>query len=452
MKYRYIITFMLAGVLLSGCGIYRNYERPADINAEGLYGVETTDSTSLGDLSWREFFADTTLQALIEEGLANNTDLRVAELQITEAEAALRAARLAFLPNLSLSPQGSLEGFAWNGTTRAYTLPAMATWQVDVFGSLRNAKKRTQMQLEQSRAYRQAVQSHLISSIANYYYTLAMLDAQLQVSEETAESWKRGVDMTRALMEVGEETDAAVSQSEANYNDVCTQAVELKRQISEVENSFSSLLGRMPGSIQRGRLDSWKALDSISVGIPVQLLSRRPDVRQAEQALAAAFYATGEARAAFYPTLTLSGLLGWSNNGGQVNPGNWIWQTLASLAQPIFQNGRLRAQLAISKARQEETKLAFRQALLDAGSEVNTALANIQSCDAKTAFYHSRISALQRTVKSTQLLMLNTSSNYLQVLTAQQDLFAAQLAEISNRFDAIQGTIELYLALGGGCE
>ena len=233
---------------------------------------------------------------------------------------------------------------------------------------------------------------------------------------------------------------------------MCTQVVELRRQIREVENSFSSLLGRTPDSIRRGTLDGWNAPDSLSVGIPVQLLSRRPDVRQAEQTLATAFYATGEARAAFYPSLTLSGLLGWSNNEGQVNPGNWIWQALGSLTQPIFQNGKLRAQLAVSKARQEEAKLAFQQALLDAGAEVNTALSDIQSSEKKEEFYRSRISALQRAVKSTQLLMLNTSANYLQVLTAQQDLLAAQLADICNRFDGIQSTIELYLALGGGSE
>lgn len=245
MKYRQIITFMLLGLFLNGCSTYRNYERPVDIRTDGLYGGEMTDSASLGSLSWRDLFTDPALQVLIEEGLANNTDLRMAELQITEAEAALKAARLAFLPNLSLSPQGGLGGFAWNGTPRTYTLPAMATWQVDVFGSLRNANKRTQMQLEQSRAYRQAVQAHLISSIANYYYTLAMLDAQLKVSEETAESWKQGVEMTKALMEVGEETDAAVSQSEANYYDVCTQIVEIKRQIREVENGFPLCLAEL---------------------------------------------------------------------------------------------------------------------------------------------------------------------------------------------------------------
>lgn len=256
--------------------------------------------------------------------------------------------------------------------------------------------------------------------------------------------------MTKALMEVGEETDAAVSQSEANYYDVCTQIVEIKRQIREVENGFSSLLGRTPDSIRRGTLADWQFPDSLSVGVPVQLLSRRPDVRQAEQALAAAFYATGEARAAFYPTLTLSGLLGWSNHDGLVNPGNWIWQALASLTQPVFQNGRLRAQLAISKTRQEEAKLAFQQTLLDAGAEVNTALADIQSSHAKTELYGSRIAALKRAVKSTQLLMLNTSANYLLVLTAQQDLLAAQLADIGNRFDSIRSVIELYLALGGG--
>lgn len=456
MKTKHVFTLIATAALMCSCSLYKNYERPADISTDKLYGQqagtdgEGSNAQSLGDQAWRTVFTDPTLQALIEKGLTQNTDMRTAALQIEEAEAALQAAKLAFLPNLVFGPQGSLSGYDWGKTVKAYTLPVSASWQIDIFGSLRNAKKRSQMQLLQSQTYKQAVQVKLVAAIANYYYTLAMLDEQLRISEQTVVNWKKNVDITKALMEAGESNDAAVSQSEANYYAVCTQVVDLKQQIREIENSFSTLLAETPGHIQRGTLTAWQAPRTVQTGVPAELLARRPDVKAAEYTLAAAFYATNEARAAFYPGLTLSGTIGWTNSEGMVNPGKWIWNALGSLTQPLFMNGKLRAQLKVSKAQQEEAKLAFQQALIGAGAEVNTALSKIQNNKDKESLYASQIASLERAVKSTQALMLNSPTNYLQVLTAQQSLLAAQLSQVSNRFSCIQGTIELYQALGGG--
>lgn len=451
------IVFTLATTaLLSSCGIYSSYERPADIKTDGLYGAtvtESADSAGLAALPWRSLFTDPTLQSLIEKGLQNNTDMRTAALGIEEAEASLKAAKLSFFPSFALAPQGGFNSVDWAKANKTYTIPLSASWQVDIFGSLRNAKKRAQVQLESSKAYKQAVQTQLIATIANYYYTLAMLDEQLNVSKATADIWQENIKTYKALMNVGQTTSAAVAQAEGNYYNVCAQIVDLEQQITEVENSFSTLLGETVSSIQRQSINNWQAPQSITVGIPSYALANRPDVKNAELALASAFYTTNAARSAFYPALNLTGTLGWTNDLGTiVNPGKWIWQAVGSLTQPIFQNGKLRANLKISKAQQEEAKLAFQQTLLNAGAEVNTAMAKIQNNTEKEELNDKQIASMEQAVKSTQLLMQNSSTNYLEVLTAQQSLLSAQLSKISTQFAKIQGTIELYQALGGGAE
>lgn len=451
------IVFTLATTaLLSSCGIYSSYERPADIKTDNLYGAtvtESADSAGLAALPWRSLFTDPTLQSLIEKGLQNNTDMRTAALGIEQAEASLKAAKLSFFPSFALAPQGGFNSVDWAKASKTYTIPLSASWQVDIFGSLRNAKKRAQVQLESSKAYKQAVQTQLIATIANYYYTLAMLDEQLNVSKATADIWKENIKTYKALMNVGQTTSAAVAQAEGNYYNVCAQIVDLEQQITEVENSFSTLLGETVSSIQRQSINDWKAPQSITVGIPSYALANRPDVKNAELALASAFYSTNAARSAFYPALNLTGTLGWTNDLGViVNPGKWIWQAVGSLTQPIFQNGKLRANLKISKAQQEEAQLAFQQTLLNAGAEVNTAMAKIQNNTEKEELNDKRIASMEQAVKSTQLLMQNSSTNYLEVLTAQQSLLSAQLSKISTQFAKIQGTIELYQALGGGAE
>lgn len=450
-----IIMTITATALLSSCGLYKSYERPTDIKTDGLYKTVITneqDSLGLAVYSWKEIFTDPNLQILIEKGLEQNTNLNNARLQIEQAEAVLKAAKWAFIPGFAFAPQGSLAGVDWGKASQTYTIPVAASWQIDVFGGLLNAKKRAKAQLENSEAYKQAVQSQLVSAIANYYYSISMLKEQLALSLQTEKLWKENVKTTQALMEAGQSNKAAVSQTEANYYSICTQIADLKDEIIILENEFSALLGDAPQKYTIGSLNNWVSPQGISTGIPAIALSNRPDVKMAEQQLAIAYYATNESRAAFYPGINLSGAIGWTNQLGSaiVNPGKWIWNAAASLTQPIFQNGRLRAQYKISKAQQEQAKNSFQQKLLDAGTEVNNALTKVQTSIEKDELYGKQVSALETAVKSTQALMMNSSTNYLQVLTAQQTLLSAQMAQISNKFSQIQATIELYQALGGG--
>lgn len=452
---KHIIMTVTAAALLSSCGLYTSYERPEDIKIDSLYQSTNTqagDSLGMASLSWREVFTDPQLQALIEKGLSQNTDMQNAQLQIQQAEASLMAAKWAYVPSFAFAPQGSLSSIDWNKPSKTYSIPVSASWQIDVFGSLRNAKRRAQMQLANSQAYKDAVQTQLISAIANYYYSLAMLNEQMRISLETQKNWKENVEMMRALMQAGQSNMAAVSQTEATYYSVCAQITDLRDQISNLNFEFAALLGDTPQNYNIGALSDWQTPD-LSGGIPAYALSNRPDVKMAESQLAAAFYTTNESRAAFYPVLNLSGLLGWTNDLGTViNPGKWIWNATAALTQPLLQNGKLRAQLKISKAQQEQAKLTFQQTLLDAGAEVNSALTKIQSSQEKQELYNKQIASLETAVKSTKALMMNSSTNYLEVLTAEQTLLSAQLSKINNDFSLIQAAIELYQALGGGME
>ncbi len=450
-----IIMTMTTVALLSSCGLYKSYERPNDIQTDGLYqsdNLNNNDSLGLASFAWREVFTDPQLQMLIERGLAQNTNMRSAQLQIEQSEALLKAAKWAYIPSLAFAPQGNLAGVDWGKATQTYTIPVAASWQIDIFGSLHNAKKRAQVQLENSHVFKQAVRSQLIAAIANYYYSLSMLKDQLRISQETEKIWKANVETTRALMSAGQSNMAAVSQTEANYYNICTQITELKLQISNLEDEFSALLGDMPQKYEIGSINNWKTPARMSAGIPAAALANRPDVKQAENQLAIAYYATNESRAAFYPGLNLTGTIGWTNNLGMgiVNPGKWIWNAMGALTQPIFQNGKIRAQYKVSQAQQEQAKLSFQQTLLDAGAEVNTAMAKIQYSNEKELLYNKQIAALETAVKSTQALMMNSSANYLQVLTAQQSLLAAQISQVTNKFTQIQAAIELYQALGGG--
>lgn len=451
-----IIISAVATLLLSGCGVYTKYQRPEDISTEGLYGqeVELQDTTSIASLSWRELFTDSQLQSLIEHALQSNTDLLSARQRIKEAEAALLSAKLSYLPSFMLTPQGGVSSFDKSKGSWTYTAVASASWEIDIFGKLTNAKRRAKALYLQSAEYEQAVSTSLIANVANLYYTLLMLDEQYRISEETAVNWQNSVRTMRAMMAAGMTNEASVSQSEANCRQVEASLLDLKQQIKEVENSLSILLGDVPGTIERGRLEGQVFPEELTVGVPVQLLARRPDVKSAELSLASAFYSTNAARSAFYPSITLGGTAGWTNSAGSmiINPGKLLLSAVGSLTQPLFNKGLNVAQLKIAKAQQEEAKLAFRQALLNAGSEVNNALTQVQTARGKTALRTGQINSLENAVRSTQLLMQHGTSTYLEVLTAQQSLLSAQLTQVADRFDEIQGIINLYQALGGGRE
>lgn len=446
-----IIISSLAACLLAGCGIYKPYSRP-EVETEGLYrDVPAEDTVTIASLSWRELFTDEHLQTLIETGLRQNTDLRIARLRTEAAEATLLNARLSYLPSVSLNPEGGISRYDGE-TSKTYNLGASASWELDIFGKVTNAKRGAKAALEGSRAYTQAVQTQLVATIADSYYTLLMLDCQLAISERTLDTWEKTVRTLEALKKSGGANDAAVLQARANRMTVASSVLSLHKSIRETENALSALLALPPQSIERGTLDEQHFPKEMSVGVPLQLLSNRPDVRQAEYNLAQAFYATNAARAAFYPNIILSGNAGWTNNGGGaiLNPGKWLLSAIGSLTQPLFNKGTNIANLRIAKTQQEEATLLFQQSLLDAGKEVNDALVQWQTARSRTVIGGEQIATLQEAVRKTELLMRHSSTNYLEVLTAQQSLLAAELTDAQDRFDEIQGVINLYHALGGG--
>lgn len=446
------LIIIFAAAAMTGCGIYKPYTRP-EVNTDGLYGTaETVDTMTIGNVRWQEMFTDPQLQALIGQGLESNTDLLSAGWRVKEAEATLKSARLAYLPSFNFAPQGAISSFDNKNTTKTYTIPVTASWQIDIFNGLTNTKRKARALYAQSQEYRQAVRTQLISGIANLYYTLLMLDSQYEVTSETAAKWRQSVEAMRAMKDAGMTTEAGVAQYEGTYYSIEASLHDLANQIRQVENSLCSLLGQAPQQIERGSLKEQQMPDNLVVGVPVQMLTNRPDVRSAEFSLMQAYYATSEARSALYPSITLSGTAGWTNSAGSmiVNPGKLLLNAAGSLLQPIFNAGANRARVKIMKAQQEEAKLSFQQTLLNAGAEVNNALTQYQSARAKAELRIKQIEAMQRAVESTELLMQHSSTTYLEVLTAQQSLLSAQLSEIADRFDEIQGVVNLYQALGGG--
>ena len=441
-----ILLIALTCTLLSGCGLYRQYEREEMHFVDSLYRRMSvpTDSISTAVMSWDVMFTDPLLQDWIQTGLDYNTDLHVARLKVQEAEAALLAARWALLPGADFTMQGGLPG--------QFSASLGASWQADIFGGLRNAKRRAQAALEQSEAYRQAVQTQLVATIAESYYTLLMLDEQLSISTRTMNTWEESIRTLEALKRAGKTNEAAVLQAKANKLGVEANILTLEKEILAIENSLCALVGIVPMPITRSTLADQELPEALSAGVPAELLSRRPDVRQAELALAQAFYSVNSARASFYPNVTLSGTLGWTTGNGNIvlDPGSLITNLIAGLTQPVFGRGVNKARLQAAQAQHEQAGYLFRQSLLNAGVEVNNALTMWQTAKKRVELGKKQIVSLQAAVWNTQLLMKHGNADYLEVLTAQKNLLQAELTEASDKLDEIKSVINLYRALGGG--
>lgn len=402
-------------------------------------------------MSWREMFTDQKLQSLIETGLKQNTDLNVARLRVEAAEATLITAKLLYLPSLGINAEGG--GSRYDGATaKTYNVGASASWELDIFGRLTATKRGAVAALQGSRDYQQAIQTRLVATIADSYYTLAMLDAQIAINNRTLENWRATVRTLEALKKVGKSNEAGVLQAKANVMQLESSQLAIRKSISETENALSAILAMPSRSIERNNLAEVSFPDTVSVGVSLQLLSNRPDVRQAEMELAQAFYATNVSRAAFYPNITLSGTLGWANNGGGVitNPGQWLLNAIGSLTQPLFNRGTNIANLKIAKTRQEEAKLLFQQSLLNAGKEVNDALTAWQTAKSQFEINTHQVETLCEAVRKTELLMRHSDTTYLEILTAQKSLLEAETLQLQTSFERIQSIIKLYHTLGGG--
>ena len=445
------LLILAALAFCAGCSVYKEYTRPELPELDALYGeAGTADSLSLASLGWRDFFRDPQLQELITRGLQHNPQLLQASQRIIEAEAALEAARLALLPTLGLSPSLSFgeSEVRYGGTALGYGISPAASWEVDLRGSLTGARRKALAAYERSGVAYRSVRTELVASIARAYYTLQMLDAKRAISRQTADSWKENVRIMRAMKEAGMTNEASVSQTEANALSIEASLYDLEYQIQQVENSLCLLIGETPHAVGRSAFDPDGMDCELLTGVPAALLARRPDVRMAEYELQMAFYDTEIARSAFYPALRLTGAYGWEK--ALTSPAGLLLSLGASASQPIFDGGRLRAGLKSARARQEEALSAFHQTLLAAGSEVNGAVAKCQAARGKTDLRIRQIADLRSAVASTQQLMHNSGATYLEVLTAQQSLLSAELLQVNDRYDYIDGLITLYRALGGG--
>ncbi len=456
---RKFIYITISAVLLSGCHIYKKYERPEDINVASAYrtpeGMNNTPSTNnIGNLEWKDIYPDEKLQELINYGLLNNTNLLIAIEKVNEAKAALTSARLSFLPSISLTPEGGVSSFDGSAASWSYNASASASWEIDLFGKLLNSKRKAQVALLQNKEYQQAVRTQLIATIADYYFILTALDKQLAIYTITEQSWAESVETIKAMKEGGMTNEAAVAQYEAYHASIAAAIPDVKAEITKQENALATLLGDFPKSIDRNSIDSQKCDVPIEVGIPIELLSNRPDVKNAEYQLAAMYYNTNIARSSFYPQLSIGGSLGWTNAAGAAitNPGGLILSALASITQPIFNKGVNIAKLKIAKAQEEQAKLNFKQVLLDAGREVSDALAIYDAELKKESKRELQIEKLSNAVEYTKELLTLGSSTYLEVLDAQQSLLSAQLTKTEDQLKKLNAITSLYHALGGGRE
>ena len=454
-----LMICMSAALLLSSCGLYNKYERP-EVDTKGLIRdtksltdtLAVQDTTSFGNMPWRSVFTDPQLQALIQQGLDNNPDLLNAALNVQMVNEALKVAKLAFLPSVAVSPQGSLTSFDGAAATKSYSLPISASWNVDLFGNLLSAKRSAQMQLIATKDYQTVVKTNVISTIANLYYTLLMIDRQMEIVTDmeqlTKETWEK--------MQFMHENRAgyrstAVQSAEAAYYQVQSQRVDLERQMRETENSLSLLLGQPGQAIARGKFAGQSLPTDLSTGVGIQMLANRADVHQYEMSLAQCFYDVETARSRFYPSINITGTAAFTNNSGTINPGKWLLSAVGSLTQPIFQHGQIVAGLKVAKMQYEQAYNKWQNAIYKAGNEVSNALVAYNSYSQKAELDGKRVEVLKKNVEDTKRLMESSSNTtYLEVITAQSNLLNAEISEVTDQLSKMQAVVSLYQALGGG--
>ena len=453
----------LSCLLLTSCGLYNKYERP-EVVADGIVRdpvaqngtLQSADTTSFGNLPWRQLFTDPQLQLLIEQGLEKNPDLLNAALNVQMVNEGLKVARLAFLPSVAMSPQGTIATLKTDPsvTTKSYQVPLSASWNVDLFGNLLNAKRSAQMQLIATQDYQTVVKCNIVSGIANLYYTLLMLDRQVEIVSDmeqlTKETWEKMQFMHENR--VGYRS-TAVQSAEAAYYSVQAQKVDLMRQTREMENSLSLLIGQPAQAIKRGKLADQSLPSTFATGVSIGLLNNRADVHAAEMSLAQCFYDVQQARSRFYPSITITGTGAFTNNNGMVNPGKLLLSAVGSLVQPIFQHGQIVAGLKVAKMQYEQKYNTWQNTVLKAGNEVSNALVSYNASAEKGDLDSKRVEVLKKNVEDTKKLMESSSNTtYLEVISAQSNLLNAEISEVTDQFNKMQAVVNLYQALGGGAK
>ena len=414
-----------------------------------LLFVIAIEAKMLSAQSWQQTFPDSLLQSYISEALENNSDLRTAQLSLEQSEAMLKQARLSYLPAFSLAPSGTVSKAQNASATYTYELPLTMSWELCFGGKRKHQKEMAVAELEKDSAQLKYAQIQLIAEVANAYYTLVMLDRQYAITQEGIRVQEENLRVLRALKEVGQQNEAAVSQAEASYQGVLTTLPMLKAQIRKAESALCLLLNRQPDTIAR---TSWEEVKGIVMdterAVPLEALASRPDVLAAEHHLRASFSNVKVARSEFYPSLSISGTVGWTNNNGvTINPYQMLLNAISSLAQPLFAQGRLKANLKVAQSQQEQAQIAFEKALLVAGGEVRDALADCQACNTREEARTKQVEAAHQAYENSRLTMQYANTSYLEVLIAQSVWLDAQLQQTADWLELQQGKINLYKAL-----
>lgn len=458
------ILMVITAALLSACSITKKYERPTTLSTDKLYRDQASaDSATIADMPWQSVFKDEKLNALIQKGLDQNLNLKNAIENIVQSRAALRQSKLAYYPTLNVDAnitrnkqsQAGLNfppGININTLTTTHKLGLSSSWEIDVWGKLSSSKRAALASYLATDAAKQAIQTQLISDIANNYFLLLAYDKQLAITEATLASRIKNVETIKALKEGAIVTGAAVVQSEANQHAAEVLIPDLKQSIRETENAINILLGQAPGAIERGVLGTQIIPENIAVGMPSQLLHNRPDVRQAEFNFRVAFESTNLAKTYFYPSLTLTASSGFSNLELKDFFSNSIFYSIiGGLTQPIFNQGLNKMRLTTAQSQQLQAYNIFQQSLLNAGQEVSNALYAYEMAVEKEDSREKQIEALEKAVDFTQqLLEYSSATNYTDVLTSEQNLLAAQLSGVNDNLQKLQAVVNLYRSLGGG--
>lgn len=455
---------LIVAITLQSCFVAQDYVRPElESETETLYRTDNlpTDSISMADVSWKTLFTDQYLQQYIEEGLQNNMDVRMAIQQMVAAEAYAKQGKAGYLPSVNvgtnwthqeLSKNTQFGAFLSDTSTDQFDITANLSWEADIWGKIRSNKRATQAGYLQSVAGHQAVKTQLISSIANTYYSLLALDAQLEVTKQTIETRESGVETIKALKDAGQVTQVAVDQNIAQYNNAKALQVDIETAIFKTENTLSILLGKSGQDFERSSLDIQTIEQDIKLGVPATLLSNRPDVMAAEYSLIQSFELTNVANSNLYPSLTLTAAGGLQSlELDDLFSANSIFANIVGgLTQPLLNQRKLRTQKEVAIAQQEQALLQFKKTLLVAGSEVSNALFSYESETKKFEFRKNEVEALRTAEANSEELLKNGYANYLDLLTARQSALSAELNIIDSQLQQLVSIVDLYEALGGG--
>ncbi len=460
-----IVLFLMFSSSLVACRVGRDYQRP-DLVLPAQFSA-SADTASVGDMEWKKFFGDTTLQSLIEKALSGNFDLQLAMRRVDEAQAWLKQARVNWTPTVQAQANASttipsknslngisLENFLKTTHVEDYTLGAALSWELDVWGKLRRQREAALNDYLQSYEAARTVQTTLVAGIADTYYNLLMLDAQLGIARRNLLLGDTVVQMMQLQKQAGQVTELAVQQAEAQRQTAALLVPQLEQEVAIQENALRILTGELPGPIERStRLQEFTVPDDLPTGIPAAMVSRRPDVRASEMALRAANARVGAAQGELYPALSITatgGVNAFKASKWFVLPASLFGTAAGNIVQPLLIQRRLKTQVEVAKIQREQAVIGFRQSALNAIGEVSNAMVSLEKLESRHRIATEQVNTLHQAINNAGLLFKSGLATYLEVITAQSNSLQAELNLASVHRQQLGAMVELYRSLGGG--